>query len=244
MPQRVQKKPKTFHHWNILFDVVLFNPFSGQSKAQCFSENREQKRYDWNVYIEPDMPPSSYENASLAMPSTVVAPTKSARVEQEVMGLFEEFRCPLLRYSLSLGLSIHDAEEVIQEAFLALFRHLLLGRPSKNLRGWLFRVTHNLTLKQRLANQTVMQRIAGNAGLAEGHQDPAPSPEEQLSATQRCAHLQAVVHALRENDQHCLRLRAEGLRYREIAMVLGISLGAVSISLTRSLARLTRADQR
>ena len=46
------------------------------------------------------------------------------------------------------------------------------------------------------------------------------------------------------HDQHCLRLRAEGLRYREIAEVLGMSLGAVSISLTRSLARLERADRR
>jgi RNA polymerase sigma-70 factor (ECF subfamily) len=56
--------------------------------------------------------------------------------------------------------------------------------------------------------------------------------------------LLAVVHALPELDQGCLRLRAEGLRYREIASVLGMSLGAVSISLTRSLARLIRADGR
>ena len=56
--------------------------------------------------------------------------------------------------------------------------------------------------------------------------------------------LRAVLRALPEHDQHCLRLRAEGLRYREIAEVLGMSLGAVSISLTRSLARLERADRR
>jgi RNA polymerase sigma-70 factor (ECF subfamily) len=52
----------------------------------------------------------------------------------------------------------------------------------------------------------------------------------------------AVLHALPEQDQACLYLRAEGLRYREIADVLDISLGSVSISLTRSLARLHRAD--
>lgn len=190
------------------------------------------------------MPPSSYENASLAMPSKVAASAKRSRVEQEVMGLFEEFRVPLLRYSLSLGLSIHDAEEVIQEVFLALFRHFHLGRSRKNLRGWLFRVTHNLALKQRLANQTSLQRTAGDASVAEEHADPAPGPEEQLFAAQRRHHLQAVVQALPDSDQHCLRLRAEGLRYREIATVVGMSLGAVSISLTRSLARLARADGR
>jgi RNA polymerase sigma-70 factor (ECF subfamily) len=56
--------------------------------------------------------------------------------------------------------------------------------------------------------------------------------------------LLAVVDALPDDDQSCLRLRAEGLRYREIAAVLNMSLGAVSISLTRSLARLMRADGR
>ena len=160
------------------------------------------------------------------------------------MDLFDEFRRPLLGYSLSLGLPIHDAEEVIQEVFLALFRHLHLSRSRNNLRSWLFRVAHNLTLKRRLANQNLGKRMAGDASMAEEHADPAPGPEEQLSATQRRVRLQAVVQALPENDQHCLRLRAEGLRYREIATVLGMSLGAVSISLTRSLARLVSADGR
>jgi len=49
---------------------------------------------------------------------------------------------------------------------------------------------------------------------------------------------------LSEEDRNCLFLRAEGLRYREIAYVLGISLGAVSMSLTRSLTRIERADRR
>ena len=68
-------------------------------------------------------------------------------------------------------------------------------------------------------------------------------PEEQLIGTQRETRLRAVLQVLPEQDQRCLRLRAEGLRYREIAGVLGISLGAVSISLTRSLERMGRADE-
>jgi RNA polymerase sigma-70 factor (ECF subfamily) len=192
----------------------------------------------------PDLPPSSYEDARRAVLSTVRTSAEASRIEGEVMELFDEFRNPLLRYGLSLGLSMHDAEEVVQEVFLALFRHLHLGRSNKNLRGWLFRVTHNLVLKQRLANQASRQWMAGDTDVADEHADPAPGPEEQLSAAQRRHRLQAVVQALPENDQHCLRLRAEGLRYREIATVLGMSLGAVSVSLTRSLARLIRADGR
>jgi RNA polymerase sigma-70 factor (ECF subfamily) len=68
------------------------------------------------------------------------------------------------------------------------------------------------------------------------------NPEERLISNQRQGRLLAVVSALPEQDRLCFRLRAEGLRYREIAEVLGISLGSVSVSLTRSLARLMRAD--
>jgi RNA polymerase sigma-70 factor (ECF subfamily) len=65
-----------------------------------------------------------------------------------------------------------------------------------------------------------------------------------MSEMQRRRHLLAVVQALPQTDQSCLRLRAEGLRYREIAAVLGVSLGTVSTSLARSLSRLSRADGR
>jgi RNA polymerase sigma-70 factor, ECF subfamily len=191
------------------------------------------------------MPPTDFID-ELTFPSSAeaVLSAEPSEIEREVMDLFEQFRNPLLRYALSFGLPVHDAEEVVQEVFLSLFRHLQLGRSRKNLRGWIFRVAHNLALKQRYANQRSCDKTASNRTIAEEQSDPSPNPEEHLSSAQRQRRLLAVVQALPEADQGCLRLRAEGLRYREIASVLGMSLGAVSISLTRSLARLVRADGR
>jgi RNA polymerase sigma-70 factor (ECF subfamily) len=167
-----------------------------------------------------------------------------SELENEIISLFDEFRSRLLRYALSFGLSVHDGEEIIQDVFLSLYRHLQLGRSRKNLRGWLFRVVHNLALKQRHAARRVPETVHPDGNLMEKQIDLAPNPEEQMAAAQRHNRLRAVLQALPERDQSCLHLRAEGLRYREIADVLGMSLGAVSISLTRSLARLERADER
>ena len=191
------------------------------------------------------MPPTDSVNAPF-FPNAADAAlsAKPSEIEREVMELFEQFRDPIFRYALSFGISVHDAEEVTQEVFLSLFRHLQLRRSRRNLRGWLFRVGHNLALKQLYANQRAHARTNSDRTIVEEQFDPSPDPEEQLSSAQRRHRLLAVVHALPEADQGCLRLRAEGLRYREIATVLGISLGAVSISLTRSLARLIRADGR
>jgi RNA polymerase sigma-70 factor (ECF subfamily) len=54
----------------------------------------------------------------------------------------------------------------------------------------------------------------------------------------------SVLSALSQRERQCLHLRHDGLRYREIAKVLGISLGAVAKSVARAIGRLERADQR
>jgi len=165
------------------------------------------------------------------------------RPEEEVVALFDQFRDPLLRYLSSLGIPFADGEEVIQEVFLSLFQHLRHGKARDNLRGWLFRVAHNLALKRRY--RTLRESASlGKTGAEELAMAPGPSPEEQVVNSQTQQRLQAVVQALPEQDRRCLSLRAEGLRYREIAEILGMSLGAVSLSLGRSLARIARAAER
>jgi RNA polymerase sigma-70 factor, ECF subfamily len=178
--------------------------------------------------------------------SSPISPELSvpSEVECAVIRLFDQLRAPVVRYVLSFGLPVHDAEEVTQEVFLALFGHLQKGKSRRNLRGWMFRVAHNLALKRRGTNQRSQDQMHLDRTIAESQLDSSPNPEEQVLSAQRQRRLLAVLNVLPEEDQCCLRLRAEGLRYREIARVLGISLGAVSISLTRSLGRLMCADKR
>ena len=170
------------------------------------------------------------------------ASNRKSDLDEEVVALYDHLRTPVLRYLLSFGIPIDDAEEVLQEVFLALFQHLLHGKPRDNLRGWIFRVAHNSALKRRLANRESADRFDPAPETLEMAVNPMPSPEESVATLQRQSRLLAVVHALPEQDQCCLSLRAEGLRYRDIADVLGISLGSVANSLEKSLTRLARAD--
>jgi RNA polymerase sigma-70 factor (ECF subfamily) len=173
--------------------------------------------------------------------------TSSARrreVEAEVVSLFERLRERLLRYLISSGLPAHEGEEITQEAFLALFRHLVLDKPRTNLDAWLFRVVHNLALKRRDQSRKSLA-VLSHTGLTEDcAPDPTPTAEVNLVNLQTQERLRFLIRSLPEQDQRCLALRADGLRYREIAEVLDMSLGAVSISLARSLARLGRAIER
>lgn len=156
---------------------------------------------------------------------------------EKTVELFERHRSALLRYLLTFGLTIDDGEEVVQEVFLALFSHLRRGKSGANLHGWVFRVAHNLALKKR---SRVRRETAESLW---DRPDSALDPEELAVASQRQDRLLAVMKALPETDRLCLALRAEGLRYREIAEVLGISLGAVANSLDRSLTRMAGAER-
>jgi RNA polymerase sigma-70 factor (ECF subfamily) len=163
-------------------------------------------------------------------------------LEEQVISLFDQFRSPLLRYLRGFQIPLDDAEEILQEVFLALFQHLRHKRSEANLQGWIFRVAHNLALRSRLRGKRHADRFSGAPAAAAVAADQSPGPEEAAAARQRQERLLAVVHALPEQDQFCLSLRAEGLRYREIAEVLGMSLGAVANSIEKSMVRLMRSE--
>jgi len=161
--------------------------------------------------------------------------------QDDVLMLFDACGANLFRYVRSLGIEPATSQDIVQEVFLALFHHLRLERPRNNLKGWLFKVAHNLALKHRRKLKRRAEDLVSDFGLAELAIDPSLDPEERMHEEQRIARLQAIACVLPERDRQCLSLRAEGLRYREIADVLGISLGSVAKSLTRSLARLANA---
>ena len=167
---------------------------------------------------------------------------RDSAIEQVVLRLYEAERPCLVRYASSLGLAPHEAEDTVQETFLALFLHLRLGRNEDHLRAWLFRVTHNLTLKRHRARTAAIVTIQTTHTL-----DSLPAnvgtPEEALLTHEHHARTMAIFRALPERDRCCLQLRAEGLRYREIARVLGLSLGSVSTSIARALERFAQSER-
>lgn len=168
--------------------------------------------------------------------------TPDSRVEDQVTAWFDRFRVPLFRYLSAFRLDRADVEEIIQEVFLALFQRLNGGAPVDNVPGWLFGAAHNLGLRQsnRLRKAWESEQPAKDREVADG----APNPEDLYADCELSTRLHRIVDSLPEMDRRCILLRSEGLRYREIAAILDISLGGVALSLSRSLARIARCAER
>lgn len=176
----------------------------------------------------------------LIVGSAAHARPATADVEATVLALFDAHASRLRRYVCRCGLTPDAADDVVQEAFVALFRHLQQGGNAENLPGWLVQVCFRLALKARHRSA---KRSAQEASLDAGAFDVADSSvsiEARLVTRQRRRWVSAVVQALPERDRQCLSMRADGVTYRTIARELGMSLGAVAKAVTRAAARLSR----
>jgi RNA polymerase sigma-70 factor (ECF subfamily) len=187
---------------------------------------------------------SSPESNVLLNPLAKDETASASAIEERMVRLFDEIRVPLLRYLSAFPLGLPDAEDVLQEAFLSLFRQLKRGKSHHNVGGWHFRAAHNLAMKKSVRSRNDAEKTGSLIAVEELAIDPDPNPEDQYALNQKQKRLLSVVRALPDQHRLCLYLRAEGLRYREIAEILDMSLGAVAIALGRSLAHLSRAAER
>jgi RNA polymerase sigma-70 factor, ECF subfamily len=153
----------------------------------------------------------------------------------EVTALYRELRKPLLRYLVCLGLSADEAQDVVQDVFLTLHRHLAAGGSQENIRGWVFRVAHN----QARNRQTSYDRRFA-APLDAGAQSllHEATPERAVLEKERFRQLGKAIRLLADTERECLLLRAAGLRYREIGEVLAIPPSTVADTVDRAIKKL------
>ena len=153
----------------------------------------------------------------------------------EATTLYRELRKPLLRYLVSLGLSSDEAQDVVQDAFVSLQRHLAAGGSQENIRSWLFRVAHN----QARNRQNSYHRRFGETldGDIDSIADEA-TPEQAVLEKEKFGQLRKAILFLTQSERECLLLRAGGLRYREIGDVLGMATSTVGETVERAIKKL------
>ncbi|HSL84379.1 MAG TPA: RNA polymerase sigma factor [Thermoanaerobaculia bacterium] len=139
-----------------------------------------------------------------------------------------------------------EARDAAQEVFLKVFRKAGSYRPRGKVYTWLYRIAVNHCLN-RLRRRKVVRFLSfgalgetggGPAGgaLATDPPDPAPDPHAALEARRRWAATRRAIDRLPEGQRAVLVLaKLEGLAYKEIAEVLGITVGAVESRLFRAM---------
>ena len=158
-----------------------------------------------------------------------------------VTDLYRRHAPELHRFALRLSGQRAAAEDLVAEAFALAIAG---GGPAQppSARAFLFGVVRNLALHRRRdasrrPEASSAQAESALAGLAHG-----TDPERDAAARAELTATLADLQALTEEPRAALLLRAEGLSYEEIAVVLGTSPGTAKVRVHR--ARMSLAARR
>ena len=159
---------------------------------------------------------------------------KAARKGQRdaLLQLFDEHHRPLFRFAYRLTGSVADAEDIVQECFLALLRpECPYDSRRTPVRTYLFGAVRNQALKRLRRRET--------AGDGSGDAVDHRSPETQAWRSELEEAVARAVLRLPEAQREVLILaHYEQMPLAEIARVLEIELGAVKSRLQRARAAL------
>ena len=133
----------------------------------------------------------------------------------------------------------HDAEDVTQEAFLRAFK-FFEGFHGTNGRVWLLKIVRNTCYSWLTRNRPQEGLPLEEEKLV--LEDRASNPEEKLIQNADGAMLQEILAALPvEFREVAVMADVEGLSYKEISEIAGISMGTVMSRLARARQKLRRS---
>lgn len=174
---------------------------------------------------------------ALTRPQSLPRPATDAK--QEWVRLHYEELGPALRRYLTRRLGDPGlAEDLAQETFLRMYEEIRQGRKIGNPRSWAFQVGHNLSVDSRRRRSA--EDWAAGMALAEERREPSAGAEWDLVRAERNRQVRAALGLLSPQERQCLELRAEGLRYREIADVMGLNISTVTTFVVRAVRKIAR----
>jgi RNA polymerase sigma-70 factor (ECF subfamily) len=141
-----------------------------------------------------------------------------------------------------------DAEDAVQEALLAAYKHIDQFRGQSQLSTWLTAIVCNCArMKMRRRLRHIEMPLDEQVGeqqryfISDSLADPRPSPEALCRASELAAHLRECTALLSPSLRRTFQLRiVDGLSIFETAQLLGLPQGTVKAQLARARAKIAR----
>jgi len=156
--------------------------------------------------------------------------------KMEKFGLFyKDYRKPLFAYLMRMTADYHLASDIMQESFTRYIENYRGQMPNASL---LFTIARNALFDQ--------SRVRGrNTPLEQDLMDCSNNQEYALMVKQEYRHVIAAMQKLKENERDILALAvSDGISYRDIASIVGISVENVKVKVHRARRKLKKLIQR
>jgi RNA polymerase sigma-70 factor (ECF subfamily) len=180
-----------------------------------------------------------------------VTPTDADLIAAFVAGQTDAFGALVVRYQQRLIGSLtgvlgssEDACDVAQDAFVLAFQNLAAFRGGSAFYSWLYRIALNAAASRKRRRQHVTTSLdGGDSRLGDPPDlDPASQPDYVMEVDERRQLVRRALAELAEDFRTVLVLKEmDGLKYEEIAEIVGVPLGTVRSRIHR--ARLELRDR-
>jgi RNA polymerase sigma-70 factor (ECF subfamily) len=167
-----------------------------------------------------------------------------SQVEQDEVfrQIFEQYRLAVFRFFKRRGCARQQAEDLAQDTFLRVYKNLEDFRRESRFATWLFQIAVNV-YRNMVRDQCAQKRDAPESSLDSAEDiswnlaisltdDEQPQPLVYLLTEEKRRLLREAIQELPPQMRRCVLMRVEGgMKYRDIADVLGISVDTVKAHL-------------
>src|SRR5919106_2993473 len=141
----------------------------------------------------------------------------------------------LRRYARALTRDMSRADDLVQSCLTRAVAKQHLWQPGTDLRAWLFTILHNQHVND------VRRSVREGVNIAVEEMAPVLTVHSNAIAALELRDLEAAIAKLpQEQRQVILLVGLEGMRYEEVAVVLGVPIGTVRSRLSRGRSALRR----
>ncbi len=151
-------------------------------------------------------------------------------MNQDFEDIIEQHSEMVTRIIASYERDIEIRKDLMQDVFIAVWRALPSFRGEGELRAFIARIARNRCISHIAKAVKEPQKLELQPDL----KSATPNPEQTLQEEQEYARLLAAVQSLPLQIKEVAILALEGLKYQEIALILGISVNAVTLRYKRA----------
>lgn len=169
--------------------------------------------------------------------------------DDQFRAVFRHYKPRLLGFFGRRGFSTEDSLDLTQETFISVYKGLEGVRSESALPNWIFTVAANIYRNELRRRSTTMRQATVLSLDGDDRQGPIveriPGDEssslDRVLEDERSRLLYEAVNDLPARMRQCVMLRIDqGLKYREIAAVLRISVETVKVQLFQARQRLRK----
>lgn len=150
--------------------------------------------------------------------------------------LVSRYQTRLYNAALRLVHSPDDAADVVQEAFLSAYQALHTFKGDAEFFTWLYRITFNAAISmKRKKRPSVNLESGGEGGFEPDDPSEYVKPGSAIERSEDERQLNAAIAKLSPEHREVLLMKdIDGLKYEDIADVLGVPIGTIRSRLHRA----------